>query len=405
MNDLYIIKAKKIITVSSLGTIEKGAMVIENGRIIDISNWEQIQSKYTSLDIVNVEEKIITPSLIDCHTHFLEFAPSSVYPVTSETHFLAAKSILLHALSSGITAVGEQICGHPVCDFSIEEYRNIGKDIPLHISFASTSITIGLPSSVHFTAITRSQPVNKEILINPRIIEKLADNSDYPGENIFINATPANFTTEQVPNAGEIVYSQEELNKIANIYHQKGKQIGAHVAGERGIEMALQADIDVLHHAHGITEKLIDSVSKKGTKIVATPLGGTHLKPNSPDEIVQLIRAGIPVSIATDGYLPPYPNTDWLPYKRNQLYGPEILLEIAAPAMKKLKQLSFNENDILALLTINPAKILGKEKQIGSLEIGKDADFLVSNQIPGLEFTDINKIESVFYQGKHVIQR
>lgn len=405
MKDLILIKAKKIITVSSLGTIPNGAMVIEKGKIKDISTLEKLKEKYRNIITIDYSNKIITPSFIDCHTHFFEFAPSSLYPVTTETHFLAAKSIALKALSCGITALGEQICGHPQCNFSIDDYKFHAKRVPLSISFASTSITIGLSPLAHFTAVTRSQPIKKQMLTDPVIVEKLAIESDFPGENLFINATPANFTADQVPNAGEIVYTQEELTNIVNIYHGKEKQIGAHVAGEAGIEMALKANIDVLHHAHGITKQQIETAAKKGTKIVATPLGGTHVRPNSPDEIVELIQANIPVSIATDGYLPPYPNTDWLSLKEKQLYGPEVLLEIASLTMKKLKLLGYNENDILALLTINPAKILGREALMGSLEIGKDANFIISNKIPGLEFTNMNEIDSVFFQGKEVIKR
>jgi imidazolonepropionase-like amidohydrolase len=47
----------------------------------------------------------------------------------------------------------------------------------------------------------------------------------------------------------------------------------AHVAGEEGIEMALNAIVDVLQHAHGITDEQIVRVAKQGVKIVATPMG------------------------------------------------------------------------------------------------------------------------------------
>ncbi|MFJ5772367.1 amidohydrolase family protein [Psychrobacillus sp. NPDC093180] len=402
---IYMIRAKKIITVSHIGTIEDGAMVIQNEKIIEVGTWENLRKQYSSIQVIDYTNDVVTPSLVDCHTHLLEFAPTSLYPVTSDTHFLAGKAILLHALSTGITALGEQICGHPLGDFSIEDYRKAVHGIPLNVSFATTSISIGFEKIVHFTSITQSKAVPKKDLVDPFLVRQIAKESEYPGENIFINATPANFTKDEVPKAGELIYTIEEMQQIVDIYHGLGKKIGAHVAGTVGIEMALEAGVDVLHHAHSITDELIARASDQGTQIVATPMGGTHLTPNSPEEILKYVKAGIPVSISTDAYLPPYPEVPWLPYEDQLLKGPDQLMLIANPSMQVLKENNFDENAILALLTNNPATILGKQHQFGRLEKGLDANFLVAEGIPGLEITDIEKIKKVYYQGKLVISR
>ncbi|MBM4763211.1 amidohydrolase family protein [Bacillus sp. B15-48] len=400
----YMIRGKKLVTVSELGTIKDGAMLIENGVIKKVDTWENLIKHLPEVEVIDCSNYVITPSLIDCHTHLLEFAPTSLYPVTLETHFLASKGILFQALASGITALGEQICGHPLCDFSIEDYRKEVKDFPIDISFAATSISIGFEDIAHFTSITQSQNVKQTDLSNTKIVKKMAESSDYPGENIFINATPANFTKEMVPRAGEMIYDLNELKKMTSIFHESGKSIGCHVAGEEGIELALNAGFDVLHHAHGITDSQIDKVAEAGVQIVATPIGGTHLEPNSPEDIIRLVNKKIPVSISTDGYLPPYPNVPWLPFKDSSLKGPEVLMQIAHSAMKQMKE-QYDENQVLALLTANPAKLLGKEAEFGSLKPGLKANFLVAEGIPGLEITQVTGIKNVYYQGVKVIER
>lgn len=401
----YMIRGKKLVTVSKRGTIDQGVMVIDHGKITAIGTWESLKDTFPTFDVIDCSEFVITPSLIDCHTHLLEFAPSSLYPVTSETHFLAGKSILFHALSCGITALGEQICGHPLCDFSIEDYRNAVKDFPIDISFATTSISIGFEKLAHFTSVTQSRAVEQKDLNNPAIVTEIAAASDYPGENIFINATPANFTYNEVPRAGEIIYSLDDLLQIVAIYHNFGKQIGCHVAGEEGIDLALKAGIDVLHHAHGISAKQIDMAVEQGVKIVTTPMGGTHLPPNSPENILKLIEKNIPVSISTDSYLPHYQGVSWLPFQDKTLKGPDVLMLIAHPGMQLLKKRGYDENEILAMLTANSARILGKDHLFGRLEPGLEANFLVADGIPGLEITEISKIRKVFYRGKKVIER
>ncbi|WP_249869053.1 amidohydrolase family protein [Oceanobacillus saliphilus] len=405
MNNNFLVRAGKIVTVSSLGTIYEGAMIIKDGRIAEVGNWNTLQSQFHSLPVIDYSDYVITPSLVDCHTHLLEFAPSSLYPVTPATHLLTGKSILLHALRSGITALGEQICGHPNSDFSITDYRHAVKDIPLDISFATTSISIGFKEMVHYTGVTKSKRVRHADLSDPSLVKEIARQSDYPGENLFLNATPANFTADEVPRAGEIIYTLEELKCIVKIYHQYEKQVGVHVAGEEAIELALEAGVDVLHHAHGITNDQIKKANLQGTKIVTTPMGGTHLEPNSPENILKLIQNKIDVSIATDAYLPPYPSVSWLPFKDQSLLGPDVYMKIAHPGMKLLQENGFDENKILALLTANPSAVLGKGDKFGKLQQGMDANFVVTAGIPGLEITDVEDVKAVYFRGDRVVDR
>ena len=50
-------------------------------------------------------------------------------------------------------------------------------------------------------------------------------------------------------------------------------------------------------------------------------------------------------------------------------------------------------------ITINPAKMLGLEDRIGSVEVGKDADFLITSGDPIQDFAR-KVIERVFINGE-----
>lgn len=405
MDQAFIIRAGKLVTVSNRKTIHNGAMFIKNGKICCIGNWHDIQSQHPRLPVHDLSRFVVTPGLGDCHTHLMEFAPFSLFPVTHKTQFHAAHVLFLNALTSGITALGEQVCGHFKSPHPIDSFRHAAKDAPLDISFSADSVSIGFEELAHFTSITRDRSVSLERLKCEEIIAALAEQSDYPGENLFVNATPANFTADQVPNAGNILYTLDELKRFTEIFHKSGKKIGVHVAGTEAIDMCLEAGVDVLHHAHGMTESQMRTAQRQGTRMVATPLGGTHLEPNSPDHIAQMTETGLNVSIATDAYLPPHPNQYWLPFKRDELIGPDQFMRIAQPAMRKLAETGHEENDILALITANPAGIMNKENQFGRLDIGLDANFLAATGIPGLEIADAEEIKRVYYRGELVVER
>lgn len=405
MNNRYIVKSKKIVTVSEKKTIYDGAMVIEEGKIIDIGKYENIKYAYSGMSVEDFGNLVITPSLIDCHTHLLEYAPSTVYPVTKETYGLGQNSLFLKALMAGIGAVGEQVCGSPSYSAEVNEYKEMASFIPMHIVFSSNSITIGFTDLINFTSVTGEKAVKREKLLNCEILDELIENSEYPGENIFINASPANLTSEIVPRAGEVIYTEDELRFITERFHAAGKKVGCHVAGDNSIEMAIKSGFDIIHHGHGLTERQMDILKQKGIYVVATPLGGTHLKPNSPEEICTMTKKGIIVAIATDAYLPPYDGVSWLRFDDNKPKGPEVLMSIALPSMKRLLEEGYDENKALELITLNGAKVLGVNEKIGSLEVGKEADFIVLKGIPGLDIEKNDDIVRVYFKGKCLIDR
>ena len=73
----------------------------------------------------------------------------------------------------------------------------------------------------------------------------------------------------------DVVLSQEELNAATDEAHRRGLLVGAHVHGPPGIEMTLEAGIDTIEHATGITDEQIARVIDQGVALVPT-LSGLH---------------------------------------------------------------------------------------------------------------------------------
>jgi imidazolonepropionase-like amidohydrolase len=381
-------------------------MLVEKGRIRQIAPWADASAFTGDIEVIDCTSCTVTPSLADCHTHLLEFAPPAVFSVTRAAHGMGGRALLLTALSAGITALGEQVCGYYKYDLPMDVIRSWVRDIPMDIRFSAASISVGFREMAHYSAATLSRPLEQAQLTDDGILHFLIDHSEYPGENLFLNATPANFAPDFVPKAGTIVYTQRELNRIAGLFHRRGRRIGVHVGGEAAIRMALDAGIDVLHHAHAITPPLIEQTARQQAAVVATPIGGTHLRPNAPEEIMELVLAGVKVAISTDAYLPPHPQADWLPPDaQGRLLGPESLMRIAQPAMQRLADCGLDENHVLALITRNPAEVMGRGDRYGQLREGMEANFVIADGVPGLEITSPEAIRQVYYQGVLVIDK
>lgn len=53
------------------GIIENGAVAISNGRIVWLGSNNQIPSRYSNFVSESLEGRVVTPALIDCHTHLI----------------------------------------------------------------------------------------------------------------------------------------------------------------------------------------------------------------------------------------------------------------------------------------------------------------------------------------------
>jgi imidazolonepropionase-like amidohydrolase len=97
-----------------------------------------------------------------------------------------------------------------------------------------------------------------------------------------------------------------------------------------------------------------------------------------------LTAAGIPVSIES-GY---------------EAYVPKTRVVLLEAAVAMASGLSFE--DALKTITINPARLLGIDKKVGTIEAGKDADIVLYNGDP-FEYT--TNVCTVFIDGKVVVDK
>jgi len=71
-------------------------------------------------------------------------------------------------------------------------------------------------------------------------------------------------------------------------------------------------------------------------------------------------------------------------------------------AAKAMKYGGLSETDALAMVTINPAKQLGIDSRVGSIEAGKDADLAIYDKYP---LSDYAKVQKVLIDGRLYFDR
>jgi 5-methylthioadenosine/S-adenosylhomocysteine deaminase len=139
--------------------------------------------------------------------------------------------------------------------------------------------------------------------------------------------------------------------------------------GERDLEhfhsLGLTGPKGVMFHAVWLSDREIDIMAQTGTKVVHCPIANAYLGYGiSP--VSHFLSRGITVGLGTDG-------------AASYTYD---MLEVARTAgmlqkASKLDAEAVTAEELLEMLTIKGAKVLGIDDEVGSLEIGKRADVIV----------------------------
>ncbi|MFW9997006.1 MAG: amidohydrolase family protein, partial [Candidatus Odinarchaeota archaeon] len=166
---------------------------------------------------------------------------------------------------------------------------------------------------------------------------------------------------------------------------------------EYGESIDFLDDKTLLAHQVNTTERDLEILARTGTKVVHNPLANTILGSGMPP-IIEMMEAGITVVISTDGS----GSAD----NQNMLNAARLASQYQKARRKDPRIMTAQQ--VLEMVTTVPARML--ELNAGSLEPGKDADFIVIDlSVPNLTPTRLETVvENLIWAAngneiKHVI--
>jgi imidazolonepropionase-like amidohydrolase len=80
----------------------------------------------------------------------------------------------------------------------------------------------------------------------------------------------------------------------------------------------------------------------------------------------------------------------------------ELMRRLNTEAAKAMKYGGISREDALAMVTLNPAKQLGVDNRVGSIEVGKDADLVIYDKDP---LSTMSKVQKVMIDGTKYFDR
>jgi len=188
-------------------------------------------------------------------------------------------------------------------------------------------------------------------------------------------------------------FTDEELEAVISTAHDYGMKVAAHAHGTEGMKRAVRAGVDSIEHGTLMDDEIMRLMKEQGTYLVPTISAGRWVaeKAQDPSYFHPLVRpkalelgpviqatfgkawrAGVPIMFGTDcGVCEHGSNAKEFAY----------MTEAGMPILAAIRS-----------ATIVPAKYLGIDDRLGSIEAGKIADIVA---VPGDPRADVHVMERV----------
>ena len=349
-----------------------GILALENSQIVYVGQENQEVLKQAD-QIIDYQGAWIMPGLVNCHTHSAmtglrgirddsnlhEWLEDYIWPAeaefTPEMTTKAFKEALTEMLQSGTTTFNDMYNPNGV---EIEKIYDVLKASKMRCYFSPTLFSSDMETTDETIAKTRAVIGTIKGYQDPNFKVMVAPHSPYSCSRELLEASLNLAKEEDIPLHIHVAETKEESGIILKRY------------GKR--PLAFLDELGYLDHqavfAHGVelNEAEITRLADSQVAIAHNPISNLKLA-SGIAPVVQLQQAGVPVGIATDS-VASNNNLDMFEEGRTA-----ALLQ----KMKSGDASQFPIETALKALTIEGAKVLGMEDEIGSLEVGKQADFLV----------------------------
>lgn len=378
-------------------------LVIESNKIVSIEKGFSKPGKDDKL--IDLSKKTVMPGLIDMHVH-LEGETSKDQQIQKFTlnpadHAFRSTVFAKRTLLAGFTTVRD--LGGSGVNISLRNAINQGFVVGPRIFTAGKSIatTGGHADPTNgYRKDLMGDPGPNEGVINGPDDARQAVRQRYKDGSDLIKITATGGVLSIAKDGSGPQFTDEELKAIIETAKDYGMHTAAHAHGVEGMKRAVLAGITTIEHGTKMTEEIMDLMIQKGTYYVPTITAGRFVADQAKVpgyyhalvvpkalEIGPQIQAtfgkayarGVKIAFGTDaGVFPHGENGKEFTY----------MVEAGMPAMIAIKS-----------ATVVNAGILKMSDQIGTLEVGKLADIIATDENPLKNIKTMEKVSFVMKDG------
>lgn len=345
--------------------VRKTSIYVEGSRIVGIGNapagfWED--------KVIDGKDRLVIPGLINCHTHsymsfmrnvaddlsFMDWLFGTIDPIeqqmTDEDTYWGAMLAIIEMMRSGTTCFNDM-------QMNIHQTTRAVKESGMRAMICRGLVGSGKDEAgqMRLAQAYEERDAAKDC---DRLTFMLGPHAPYTCDDGFMRVVSEEAKREHM---GIHVHLSESVSEIGQIQEKYGCSPIA-MAEKNGL-----FDVPAIAaHCVQIDEEDMDILKDKNVSVVTNPASNMKLG-NGFAPVARMLERGINVCLGTDGAA----SNNCL----NMFHELSLLTLIHKGVNKTPQCISAAEGFRIA--TINGAKALGLEKEIGSIEVGKKADLAI----------------------------
>lgn len=361
-----LIKNGVVVTMDKQRRVLKNfSIAIDEGKIVEIAQ----KIKSSADEVIDASHKIVLPGLINTHTHLpmtlfrgaaddvplAKWLNEEIWPMEAklEAKHVYAGSILgcLEMIKSGTTTFNDMY-------FFIDEIARAVEEAGIRGVLSYAMFDFGDEEKLKKYMSEGEQVVKKYTKKNSRVHAFFGPHAPYTcSEELLVKTKELadRYSTGIHIHVAETMHEVEEAKKNFGAtpfeYLERIGFLGANV---------------VAAHATYATKREIEIIKNRGVKIAHNPVCNMKLA-SGIAPVPEYLENGVLVSLGSDGAA-----------SNNSL---DLFDDLKVCALlhkiSKMNPSLLSAQEVLEFATINAAKALGMEKEIGSIEVGKRADLIL----------------------------
>ena len=377
MNTELLLRNAQIATMTlgkPYGLVEKGALVISDGRVKWVGSEKELPVEYEGLLEKNFEGRLITPALIDCHTHLVyggnraaEFElklkgvsyeeiarkGGGILSTVTATRNASEQELLSQSLSRLDVLLSEGVG-------TVEVKSGYGLDMETEIKMLRVARQLGKERNVFISTTFLGAHA-----IPPEFKEKPDDYIEFVCEKV-LPAVHSEKLADAVDGFCEnIAFSPKQISKVFEKARTLGLPVKVHaeqLSNLGGASLAANFGALSADHLEYLDEAGVEAMAKSGTIAVLLPGAFYTLRETQLPPINSLRKSGVQIAVATDCNPGSSPLTSIL-----------LCMNMACTIFRMTPE------EALSGVTRVAAQALGIGHQTGTIEVGKKAELAVWN--------------------------
>jgi imidazolonepropionase-like amidohydrolase len=403
-----IIHCGNLIDGKSTDVQAQMTVIVESNKITKV---EKGFTKPGSTDkLIDLSKKTVLPGLIDLHVH-LEGETNkdqALQRFTLNKADIAFRSTVFakKTLMAGFTTVRD--LGGSGVNIALRNAINQGLVIGPRIFTTGKSIATtgghGDPTNGYREDLM-GNPGPKEGVINSVEEAREAVRQRYKDGADLIKITATGGVLSLAKDGSGPQFTEEELKAIIDMAKDYGMYTAAHAHGAEGMKRAVLAGITTIEHGTKMTEEVMDLMIQKGTYYVPTITAGKfvadragepgyyhplvvpkalEIGPQIQETFGKAYKRGVKIAFGTDAGVFPHG-------ENGKEFG--YMVEAGMPAIEAIKA-----------ATVTASLVLGMSDKIGTLEAGKLADIIATDENPLKNIKTMEKVSFVMKEGVVYLQ-